>query len=148
MTLDILICIRFVRVLLLMPPFITDIRIRCQRCWEDWVLTSTTWNTDPGGLMLRFCSKLWWTSCLAKYFRHRTLWKGKRRFRDSFFPFHSFLFGIIHIKNYFLVQIEKAPKRFLKLFFKLMVNLLPFYFFISVFFSTFANVILNTIFLP
>ena len=73
------------------------------------------------------------------------------REKDGFvtvFPFHSFLFGIIHIKNYFLVQIEKAPKRFLKLFFKLMVNLLPFYFFISVFFSTFANVILNTIFLP
>ena len=64
------------------------------------------------------------------------------------FSFHSVLFGIIYIKNCFLVQIEKAPKRFLKLFFKLMVNLLPFYFFISVFFSTFANVILNTIFLP
>ena len=73
------------------------------------------------------------------------------REKDGFvtvFPFHSFLFGIIHIKNYFLVQIEKAPKRFLKLFFKLMVNLLPFYFFVSFFFSTFANVILNTIFLP
>ena len=48
------------------------------------------------------------------------------REKDGFmtvFPFHSFLFGIIRIKNYFLVQIEKAPKRFLKLFFKLMVNL-------------------------
>ena len=32
MILAILICIRFVRVLLLMPPCITDIRIRCQRC--------------------------------------------------------------------------------------------------------------------
>ena len=42
------------------------------------------------------------------------------REKDGFvtvFPFHSFLFGIIRIKNYFLVQIEKAPKRFLKLFF-------------------------------
>ena len=64
------------------------------------------------------------------------------------FPFHSFLFGIIRIKNYFLVQIEKAPQRVLKLFFKLMAILLPFYFFVSFFFSTFANVILNTIFLP
>ena len=64
------------------------------------------------------------------------------------FPFHSFLFGIIYIKNYFPVQIEKTPKRILKLFFKLMVILLPFYFFVSFFFSTFANVILNTIFLP
>ena len=73
------------------------------------------------------------------------------REKDGFvtvFPFHSFLFGIIHIKNYFLVQIEKAPKRVLKLFFKLMAILLPFYFFVSFFFSTFANVILNTIFLP
>ena len=64
------------------------------------------------------------------------------------FPFHSFLFGIIYIKNYFPVQIEKTPNRILKLFFKLMVILLPFYFFVSFFFSTFANVILNTIFLP
>ena len=73
------------------------------------------------------------------------------RKKDGFvtvFPFHSFLFGIIYIKICFLVQIEKTPQRFLKLFFKLMVILLPFYFFISVFFSTFANVILNTIFLP
>ena len=73
------------------------------------------------------------------------------REKDGFvtvFPFHSFLFGIIYIKICFLVQIEKTPQRFLKLFFKLMVNLLPFYFFVSIFFSTFANVILNTIFLP
>ena len=73
------------------------------------------------------------------------------REKDGFvtvFPFHSFLFGIIHTKNCFLVQIKKTPQRFLKLFFKLMVNLLPFYFFVSFFFSTFANVILNTIFLP
>ena len=55
---------------------------------------------------------------------------------------------IIYIKICFLVQIEKTPQRVLKLFFKLMVNLLPFYFFVSFFFSTFANVILNTIFLP
>ena len=34
------------------------------------------------------------------------------------FSFHSVLFGIIYIKNCFLVQIEKAPKRVLKLFFK------------------------------
>jgi len=43
------------------------------------------------------------------------------REKDGFvtvFPFHSFLFGIIHIKNYFLVQIEKTPQRVLKLFFK------------------------------
>ena len=43
------------------------------------------------------------------------------REKDGFvtvFPFHSFLFGIIYIKNYFPVQIEKTPKRFLKLFFK------------------------------
>ena len=73
------------------------------------------------------------------------------REKDGFvtvFPFHSFLFGIIYIKNYFPVQTEKTLQRFLKLFLKLMVNLLPFYFFVSIFFSTFANVILNTIFLP
>ena len=73
------------------------------------------------------------------------------RERDGFvtvFPFFSFLFGIIYIKLSFHIQIEKTLQRFLKYFFKLMVNLLPFYFFISVFFSTFANVILNTIFLP
>ena len=73
------------------------------------------------------------------------------REKDSFvtvFPFYSFLFGIIYIKICFPVQIEKTPQRFLKYFFKLMVNLLPFYFFVSFFFSTFANVILNTIFLP
>ena len=73
------------------------------------------------------------------------------RKKDSFvtvFSFHSFLFGIIYIKLCFPVQIEKTPQRFLKYFFKLMVNLLPFYFFVSFFFSTFANVILNTIFLP
>ena len=66
----------------------------------------------------------------------------------TFFYFTAFYFGIIYIKICFLAQIEKTPQRVLKLFFKLMVNLLPFYFFISVFFSTFANVILNTIFLP
>ena len=73
------------------------------------------------------------------------------REKDGFvtvFPFHSFLFGIIYIKICFLVQIEKTPQRVLKTFFKLMVILLPFYFFVSFFFSTFANVILNTIFLP
>ena len=73
------------------------------------------------------------------------------REKDGFvtvFPFHRFLSGIIYIKLCFPVQIEKTPQRFLKYFFKLMVNLLPFYFFISIFFSTFANVILNTIFLP
>ena len=64
------------------------------------------------------------------------------------FPFLSFLFGIIYIKNYFPVQIEKTPQKVFKTFFKLMVILLPFYFFVSFFFSTFANVILNTIFLP
>ena len=43
------------------------------------------------------------------------------REKDGFvtvFPFHSFLFGIIHIKICFLVQTEKTPQRFLKLFFK------------------------------
>ena len=73
------------------------------------------------------------------------------REKDGFvtvFPFHSFLFGIIYIKNYFPVQTEKTLQRVLKLFFKLMAILLPFYFFVSFFFSTFANVILNTIFLP
>ena len=73
------------------------------------------------------------------------------REKDGFvtvFPFHSFLFGIIYIKNYFPVQIEKTPQKGFKTFFKLMVILLPFYFFVSFFFSTFANVILNTIFLP
>ena len=43
------------------------------------------------------------------------------REKDGFvtvFPFHSFLFGIIYIKICFLVQIEKTPQRFLKLFFK------------------------------
>ena len=43
------------------------------------------------------------------------------REKDGFvtvFPFHSFLFGIIYIKIRFLVQIEKTPQRFLKLFFK------------------------------
>ena len=73
------------------------------------------------------------------------------REKDGFvtvFPFHSFLFGIIYIKNYFPVQIEKTPQKVFKTFFKLMVILLPFYFFVSFFFSTFANVILNTIFLP
>lgn len=49
------------------------------------------------------------------------------------FPFHSFLFGIIYIKIYFLVQIEKTPQRVFKTFFKLMVILLPFYFFVSFF---------------
>ena len=66
----------------------------------------------------------------------------------TFFRFTAFLFGIIYIKLSFLVQIEKTLQRVFKTFFKLMVILLPFYFFISVFFSTFANVILNTIFLP
>ena len=73
------------------------------------------------------------------------------REKDGFvtvFPFHRFLFGIIYIKNYFPVQIEKTPQKGFKTFFKLMVILLPFYFFVSFFFSTFANVILNTIFLP
>ena len=64
------------------------------------------------------------------------------------FPFHSFLFGKKKKKNYFPVQIEKTPQKVFKTFFKLMVILLPFYFFVSFFFSTFANVILNTIFLP
>lgn len=53
------------------------------------------------------------------------------REKDSFmtvFPFHSFLFGIIYIKICFLVQIEKTPQKVFKTFFKLMVNLLPFYF--------------------
>ena len=73
------------------------------------------------------------------------------REKDGFvtvFPFHSFSFGIIYTKLCFPLQIGKTPQRVLKLFFKLMVNLLPFYFFVSFFFSTFANVILNTIFLP
>ena len=77
--------------------------------------------------------------------------KRCEREKDGFvtvFPFHSFLFGIIYIKNYFPVQIEKTPQNGFKTFFKLMVILLPFYFFVSFFFSTFANVILNTIFLP
>lgn len=33
------------------------------------------------------------------------------------FPFHSFLFGIIYIKIYFLVQIKKTPQRVFKTFF-------------------------------
>ena len=33
------------------------------------------------------------------------------------FPFHSFLFGIIYIKIWFLVQIEKTPQRVFKTFF-------------------------------
>ena len=36
------------------------------------------------------------------------------REKDGFvtvFPFHSFLFGIIYIKNYFPVQIEKTPQK-------------------------------------
>ena len=43
------------------------------------------------------------------------------REKDGFvtvFSFHSFLFGIIYIKIRFLVQTEKTPQRFLKLFFK------------------------------
>ena len=42
------------------------------------------------------------------------------REKDGFvtvFPFHSFLFGIIYIKNYFPVQIEKTPQRVFKTFF-------------------------------
>lgn len=42
------------------------------------------------------------------------------REKDGFvtvFPFHSFLFGIIYIKIWFLVQIEKTPQRFFKTFF-------------------------------
>ena len=42
------------------------------------------------------------------------------REKDSFvtvFPFHSFLFGIIYIKIWFLVQIEKTPQRVFKTFF-------------------------------
>ena len=59
------------------------------------------------------------------------------REKDGFvtvFPFHSFLFGIIYIKNYFPVQIEKTPQKGFKTFFKLMVILLPFYFFYFSFF--------------
>ena len=73
------------------------------------------------------------------------------REKDGFvtvFPFHSFLFDIIYIKLYFLEQTEKDSAKVFKTFFKLMAILLPFYFFVSFFFSTFANVILNTIFLP
>ena len=36
------------------------------------------------------------------------------REKDGFvtvFPFHRFLFGIIYIKNYFPVQIEKTPQK-------------------------------------
>ena len=42
------------------------------------------------------------------------------RKKDGFvtvFPFHSFLFGIIYIKIWFLVQIEKTPQRVFKTFF-------------------------------
>ena len=42
------------------------------------------------------------------------------RERDGFvtvFPFHSFLFGIIYIKIWFLVQTEKTPQRVFKTFF-------------------------------
>ena len=42
------------------------------------------------------------------------------REKDGFvtvFPFHSFLFGIIYIKNCFPVQIEKTPQRVFKTFF-------------------------------
>ena len=42
------------------------------------------------------------------------------REKDGFvtvFPFHSFLFGIIYIKIWFLVQIEKTPQRVFKTFF-------------------------------
>ena len=35
----------------------------------------------------------------------------------TFFSFHSFLFGIIYIKTYFLLQIEKTPQRVFKTFF-------------------------------
>ena len=51
----------------------------------------------------------------------------------TFFYFTAFYFGIIYIKICFLVQIEKTPQRVLKLFFKLMAILLPFYFFVSFF---------------
>ena len=42
------------------------------------------------------------------------------REKDGFvtvFSFHSFLFGIIYIKNCFLVQIKKTPQRVFKTFF-------------------------------
>jgi len=42
------------------------------------------------------------------------------REKDGFvtvFPFHSFLFGIIYIKIWFLVQTEKTPQRVFKTFF-------------------------------
>ena len=42
------------------------------------------------------------------------------RKKDSFvtiFPFHSFLFGIIYIKNCFPVQIKKTLQRVFKTFF-------------------------------
>ena len=42
------------------------------------------------------------------------------REKDGFvtvFPFHSVLFGIIYIKNCFLVQIKKTPQRVFKTFF-------------------------------
>ena len=42
------------------------------------------------------------------------------REKDGFvtvFPFYSFLFGIIYIKNYFPVQIETTPQRVFKTFF-------------------------------
>ena len=44
----------------------------------------------------------------------------REREKDGFvtvFPFHSFLFGIIYIKIWFLVQIEKTPQRVFKTFF-------------------------------
>ncbi len=44
----------------------------------------------------------------------------REREKDGFvtvFPYHSFLFGIIYIKNYFPVQIEKTPQRLFKTFF-------------------------------
>ena len=42
------------------------------------------------------------------------------REKDGFvtvFSFYSFLFGIIYIKNCFLVQIKKTPQRVFKTFF-------------------------------
>ena len=61
----------------------------------------------------------------------------REREKDGFvtvFPFHSFLFGIIYIKNYFPVQIEKTPQKGFIFFLKVDGKFVAILFFCFIFF--------------
>ena len=53
----------------------------------------------------------------GKIFETSNAVKGKNNGFVTVFPFHSFLFGIIYIKNYFLEQTEKDSVMVFKTFF-------------------------------